>query len=66
MLVLSRKVNERIVIGENVELEILGIRGGVVRLGIKDPREVSVVRYELRRDESVSNLSRTTLSGSLH
>ena len=48
MLVLSRKINERIMIGENIELEILGIRGGVVRLGIKAPREVSVIRHELR------------------
>ena len=47
MLVLSRKINERIIIGKNIELEILGIRGGVVRLGIKAPREVSVVREEL-------------------
>lgn len=48
MLVLSRKVNERIVIGENIELEILGIRGNIVRLGINAPREVSVIRHELR------------------
>lgn len=47
MLVLSRKINERIVIGGNIELEILGVRGGVVRLGIKAPREVSVIRHEL-------------------
>jgi len=44
MLVLSRKINERVMIGENVEVEILEIRGNVVRIGIKAPREVSVVR----------------------
>lgn len=48
MLVLSRKINERIMIGENIELEVLEIRGGVVRLGIKAPREISVIRHELR------------------
>ena len=48
MLVLSRTINERILIGENIVLEVLGIQGGVVRLGIKAPREVSVVRHELR------------------
>jgi carbon storage regulator len=47
MLVLSRKINERVIIGENVEVEILEIRGNVVRIGIKAPREVHVVRQEL-------------------
>lgn len=62
MLVLTRKINERIIIGENIELEILGIRGGVVRLGIKAPPEVSIIRHELRerlvsdRFEPVSEL----------
>ena len=55
MLVLSRKINERIIIGENIELEILGIRGGVVRLGIKAPREVSIVRSELREQFASDN-----------
>jgi carbon storage regulator CsrA len=35
MLVLSRKINERIIIDGNIEVEGLGLRGGVVRLGIK-------------------------------
>ncbi len=66
MLVLSRKINERIMIGENIELEILGVRGGVVRLGIKAPREVSVIRQELRarRDsESFERVKTLTLQG---
>ena len=58
MLVLSRKINERIMIGENIELEILGIRGGVVRLGIKAPREVSVIRHELREKLDSDSLGR--------
>ena len=58
MLVLSRKINERIIIGENIELEILGIRGGVVRLGIKAPREVSVIRHELREKLVSDSLGR--------
>ena len=62
MLVLSRKINERIIIGENIELEILGIRGGVVRLGIKAPREVSVVRHELREKLDSDSLGRGTTS----
>ena len=47
MLVLSRKANESLVIGQNIEVEILEIRGKIVRLGIKAPREISVLRLEL-------------------
>lgn len=47
MLVLSRKANESIIIGQDIEVEILEIRGNVVRLGIKAPREVSIYRLEL-------------------
>ncbi len=62
MLVLSRKINERIIIGENIELEILGIRGGIVRLGIKAPREVSVVRDGLREKLVSDSLERVNTS----
>ena len=62
MLVLSRKINERIIIGENIELESLGIRGGVVRLGIKAPREVSVIRHELREQLVADSLGQVDTS----
>ena len=47
MLVLARKVNDVIVIGQNIEIEVLEIRGQTVRIGIKAPREIPVVRAEL-------------------
>jgi carbon storage regulator len=50
MLVLSRKVGERILIGDNVCVTVVRLSGGVVRLGIDAPREMAVVRDELRRD----------------
>jgi carbon storage regulator len=48
MLVLTRKVGERIVIGNSVMLTILESRGGRVRLGVDAPHEVPVYREEIR------------------
>lgn len=48
MLVLSRKVGERIWIGDNISVTIVRITGGGVRLGIEAPAELPVVREELK------------------
>ena len=47
MLVLSRKRNEKIVIGDNITIAVVEIRGDKVRLGITAPEEVSVHRQEV-------------------
>ena len=47
MLVLTRKVNQTLVIGDNVEVVVLEVRGEQVRLGIRAPRDVSVHRKEI-------------------
>ena len=47
MLVLPRKKNERLVIGENIVVTIVSIKDGNVRVGIEAPPEVSVWRSEL-------------------
>jgi len=55
MLILTRKVGERLVIGDNVVVSVLGSRGQQVRLGIEAPRDVSVHReeiYDRIQDES--------------
>ena len=55
MLVLTRKVNQSIVIGDNVEIVVLEVRGEQVRIGIKAPKNVSVHRkevYEVISDEN--------------
>ena len=53
MLVLSRREQEAIKIGDEIEVTVLSIRGGKVRIGIEAPREVRVVRDELsERDEN--------------
>ncbi len=47
MLVLSRKVGERILLGDNIRITIVRVSGGGVRLGIEAPSDVSVVREEV-------------------
>ncbi len=47
MLVLTRKVEESIIIGDNIEIKVLGISGKSVKLGIKAPRELPVFRKEV-------------------
>ena len=47
MLVLTRKVNQSIVIGEGIEVVVLEVRGEQVRLGIKAPDNLKVYRKEI-------------------
>ena len=47
MLVLTRKKEQSIIIGDNVEIMVLGVSGDKVRLGITAPREVDVFRKEV-------------------
>ncbi|MEX1027661.1 MAG: carbon storage regulator CsrA [Candidatus Paceibacterota bacterium] len=47
MLVLSRKVGERIQVGPDVTLTVLGIRGGAIRLGFEGPANVPIHREEV-------------------
>lgn len=49
MLVLSRKLNEAVVIGDGILVRVIKIRGGHVRLAIDAPPQVSVDREEVRR-----------------
>jgi carbon storage regulator len=48
MLVLSRKVGERIWIGEEISITIVRMSGGAVRLGIEAPGHLPVIREELK------------------
>lgn len=47
MLILSRKKNETIRIGDQIEIKILGVEGDNVRIGIVAPKEVKVYRQEV-------------------
>ena len=57
MLVLTRKSDETIVIGENITITILEIRGDTVKIGISAPRSVSVHRGEVLSVVAGENLS---------
>lgn len=48
MLVLSRKVGERILIGDNVAVTVVRVAQGVVRIGIEAPENLAVVREEVK------------------
>ena len=47
MLILTRRLDERIVIGEDIEISILEIHGDQVKLGVTAPRDVKVFRREV-------------------
>jgi carbon storage regulator len=48
MLVLSRRLNETIRIGADIRVTVLAVKGGKVQLGLEAPREVPILRAELR------------------
>jgi carbon storage regulator CsrA len=50
MLVLTRKLQQQVKIGEQITVTILKVKGNTVRVGIQAPREVRVIRGELPKD----------------
>ena len=57
MLVLSRRMDEEIVIGGEIRIRVLASRGGKVRLGISAPRDVTVERGELAGRRTIECLT---------
>lgn len=47
MLILTRRVGGKIIIGNDIEISVYGIKGNQVRLGIKAPKEIPVYREEI-------------------
>ncbi len=57
MLVLTRRPGESIVVGENIVVTVIEIKGGQVRIGIDAPREIDVYREEIYEQVKQENLS---------
>ena len=56
MLVLSRKINQSIVIGDNIEIMLVDIRGDQIKLGINAPKNVRIFRKEVYEEIESQNL----------
>ena len=59
MLILTRRVDESLVIGDNVTVTILGVKGNQVRIGVDAPRDVAVHREELAQKQGRSEESQS-------
>ena len=64
MLVLSRRVGERLIIGDDVVITVLEVRSDGVRLGIEAPRAISVNRAEVIEAVKEANLAATAAADS--
>lgn len=67
MLVVTRKIDESIIISDNIEVTVLEVTGDRVKLGISAPRDIKIIRNELRdaqklNEEAVKAPSKNILS----
>jgi hypothetical protein len=62
MLILSRKTNQKILIGNDIELTIIEVKGEQVKIGIEAPQEIQVFRQELYKEIQAENKVATIFS----
>ena len=55
MLVLNRKIGESIILGDNIEVTLLDIQDGKIKIGIEAPRDVSILRKEIYEEVKAEN-----------
>lgn len=65
MLVLRRKIGETVIIGDDIQVQILGIEGEQIKLGFLAPKEVSILRKELYQGIVAENLAAKEQTGLL-
>lgn len=63
MLVLSRRAGQAIQIGQDIEVIVLGVEGGQIRLGVRAPRAVTILRSELISQVKDQNILATNSDG---
>jgi carbon storage regulator len=63
MLVLTRKTNQSIVIGDDIEITVLSVSGDKVRIGIEAPRDIAVFRREVLDNDERPAQRRTAPPG---
>lgn len=56
MLVLARKINQSIIIQDNIEIMILDVQGEQVKIGIKAPKEIKIYRKEIYEEIQRENI----------
>lgn len=62
MLVLARKVGEKIILNDNIEIIVLDSNQNTVRIGVNAPKDVSVYREELYKEIKNANMSSNSVS----
>ncbi len=66
MLILTRRVGESVMIGDEVTITVLGVKGNQVRVGVNAPREIAVHREEIyqriKREKEAQETAETTSS----
>ncbi|MNC11562.1 Carbon storage regulator [compost metagenome] len=65
MLVLRRKIGESVIIGNDIQVQILGIEGDQIKLGFVAPKDVQVLRQELYQEIVAENMAAKEQTGQL-
>jgi carbon storage regulator len=60
MLILTRRIGETLVVGDEVTVTVLGVKGNQVRLGVNAPKDVAVHREEIYERIQKEKLGKTT------